>query len=344
MNKTILIATAILVSGLAGWLPTSQAVTLDQAWMTPGFTLSFTATPGATTTVDPSAPTVSGSFPVTFIVASVTSSSVTFDELQVSTGGKLVQQITYDRASRMGPDGGSILWINPSDIAAGSANFDGRTATLLVNTPAVVEFSDGQADYYFNAVTGLLERGENLFTGSSLSATGVALGIVPAADNTAVTTIRVALPIALPLAATPVTPPGGVSAQSAGDVQRSCSGQVTTSVFGGTDSCSMSWFTAYGDFQVQAYVDYPLLGQGTISGHIDDSISWALGSYVSWTCTAGSPALSSSDIACTASGSRSFIPGPQFPKGNAQFSYCLNPVTLFSCPWDTGFEATGSVF
>ncbi|MEA3202059.1 MAG: hypothetical protein QOE90_3487 [Thermoplasmata archaeon] len=52
----------------------------------------------------------------------------------------------------MGPDGGSILWINPCGIAAGSA--DCRTASLLVNTSAVVEFSDGQADR-FSAVTGL---------------------------------------------------------------------------------------------------------------------------------------------------------------------------------------------
>lgn len=340
MPKTLVLTSVLLITAFAGWLPTSQAVALDQSWMTPGFTLAYAATPGAFTTVNPTQPTVSGTFPVTFVVAGVTGTSVTFDLVEAGVGSTLVQQVTYDRATRLGPEGGSLLWINPSDIAAGQADFAGRTAILLVNTPALVEFSDGQSDYYFNAVTGLLTRGENLFTGSSLTATGAALGVVPAADNSGQATVAATIPVALPVEASPVPPPGGVQAQGFGEVQRSCRGQVTTSPFGGTDSCGMSTFWALDAYQLQPYVLFPTLGQGTVSGSVAD----VLGVYATWSCTASSPVLTSSDIGCVSAQSRPFFPGPQFPKGQARFNYCLNPLTLFSCPWETGFTATGDVF
>jgi hypothetical protein len=313
-----------------GVAPAAHAGTLN-AWMTPGFTLNFVASPGATTNVDPSAPTVSSTFPVTIVVAAVAGSSISFDYVQAGAVQLSVEQVTYDLASRMGPEGGSILWINPSDIAAGQADFAGRTAVLLVDTPAVVEFSDGQRDYYFDPNTGLLLRGEDLFTGSALVASGTALGVVPSTTPDTSPTITV----------TSTLHPlfwGGDLHTSTSHFETSCGGSIDESEFGGFQHCPMDSFFEHTPFHAYIVAQFPKLGQGTIALPIQNEQP----DLAEFTCTSTKPALTADDVYCTATSNGYAFTQPEFfPRASASFSYCLDPLTLFSCEWSAQLIADG---
>jgi hypothetical protein len=154
---SVVLLASLLVPGLGS---AGDASPTD--WQAAGTTLQYVGTTALHSGADES--------PLNWLTLSVTVTSADAHNISlVLTGSDLETthsiSVTYDLATRKeaASDSYAYLWINPSDIAAGQAQIGDHTAVLLVNTPSLVEFSDGQADYWYDHASGVLVRAENVF-------------------------------------------------------------------------------------------------------------------------------------------------------------------------------------
>ena len=302
--------------------------------MTPGFTLRDEGTPTASAGLvnGPPAPV-----PVGVVVREATASTLVLDWVAGSGGRLLAQPAAYDRATRAGPGGHAFLWVNAADVAAGMAWLGERPATLVASTPAGHVFAAGGQTFLFDA-RGLLVRAEDLDTGSALVAAGQAMGTPFPAEAEASPGVRARAPLALPFAA--IDPPGARSAADEALLEVRCAGSVDN-VLGGTEE---AWpcgaWTAHGGFGIVAEVAFPVLASGSIAATYFD----AAGDYAAVDCASPLPATSPESVTCAVVIYREWVlTGSHGVRARATFGHCLNPLTLFRCPWQHASIVHGHV-
>lgn len=298
---------------------------LDQSWMETGYVLQFHA--GTVGGGD------LGGFNV--IVGAVDSSSITFDF--VAGAPPKVQQITYDKTTRSASNGAGSAWlfVNQADINAGGTFIgDEYAAVTPLSNPALVEFSTATKDYFFSAVTGLLVAAQDEGTQSTIALIASAPGLVaPPADNDGSGTVQALTVGVVPGSPTVVPVGGGVSPHITRFLQIPCefrSGYPTLKPLGVTQTCS-GQFNVNGGFSIPSPdAWWPLLADGAITMTISDS----LGTYYGAGCTSVLPATSGNAVACSGGTLRNFVfGGVHTVNVRANFGHCLNPLTLFGCPW-----------
>lgn len=304
----------------------AESPPMDQAWMTPGHTLHLQGSPAASGAAGGAA------FPFTVVVDEVTPESVTF-HWAFPGGSLLVQAATYDRATRIGPGGGSLLWVNPEDVEAGVALFGARPGVLVLSTPLLHQFyADGQ-NLFFSADTGLLLRAEDLHTGGALLTTARGMGVRLASTDDAAQTVAFAYADPVPI---PTTPPVPGYSETA---TRLCEGRVHDA-FGGAQGCDPQGYWVWADHSAALMGGFPLLGTGLVRATISD----VYGDVKTLECRALRPATSALDLQCAATPGRATLGGVLTVRFEAAFTHCLNPLSLFSCPWQAHVQLTGGVW
>ena len=336
----VLLSLSLATSALPGAAP--AAAGFDQGWMEPGMTLSLQATLGAT--LDPEAAAAAATeAPLTVVVHAVDDGSITLDLIHAGTD-LVVQQATFSRASRSGPGGFAVLWVDDADVAAGQAWIGDRLAILVMSTPAFHLFASGGQNFYYDSVFGLLLRGEDLDSGSVLALTGMAQGVVPTptaqgSPGTVGATPSAAAPVEpLPLLSSPQAAQAEAAAGNWGIIV-ACTGK-TTGVLGGSYSCPTATFNMEDRFSVYEDGALPYLGAGTMTSTLSD----AFGVYRTTTCRATLLVSTTGPAGCTATLHRSVVErGTHTVSIGAQWSHCLDAFTGFSCTFTMRVKAWGFV-
>lgn len=317
MRRAILLILLLLAMAPFA-LPAQGTSTLDQTWMDSGITFALAATLGA-----PEDPTTAGagSTPFLVVIHEVTSASVTLHWVPALDNASIVQAATYDRASRIGPGGGALLWVNQADLDAGHALIGETTAYVTLRTPTFAQFNAGSLNFYYSTLTGLLIRAEDINTGSSIVLADHLAGTTMAATND---------PRVRTLAHVRRWSPDVLLDQPhpATDDKVPCAGLVSGPL-GGKMDC-WGWFWATRPYDLEFYTDFPFLGIGEITITVSD----ALGAHTHVRCTSVGAAVD--PVMCDRFDLRSggaYAHGIHFVDVHAGFSHCLNPLRGFTCDW-----------
>lgn len=323
---TIFAAAAVAASFAGFSAPADATSGLDQSWMAPGHVLQFQAGTASDGT--------QGSYTFDVVVHAVDASTITFDF--IAGAPPKIQQITYDRGTRTATNGAGHAWlfINQADIEAGGAFIGGEYAAMTpLSNVALVQFSTSSQNYHFDARTGLLVFAQDAGSGSSVNLIASAPGILtPPPDNEPAPTVTVtpAIVSAELVAGAAAEESEDASAAVIRFIRIPCSGTSSLKPLGVTQTCSGT-FHVNGGFTIKSpEVWWPLLADGTISVTISD---W-IGTYYVAGCASVLPATSGNSVACSGGAVRSVVGGGEHTVNvRANFGHCLNPLTLFGCPW-----------
>ncbi|MEA3202062.1 MAG: hypothetical protein QOE90_3490 [Thermoplasmata archaeon] len=274
-------------------------------------------------------------------------------------------QFGADR-SLSGSSAYSFLWVNPSDIAAGSATFGYDNAQLVASNAAGSVFQGERGIYTFGP-QGYLVSAQSLVTGSVLSLTGATIGVgvaspFPPSSPQTVTTSNTAhdfnpgqgplsptdpLPFvqrvvdALELKAIPPDPSVGC-ASTIDDPLGGFGGIIVGNPLGGPGQCTQDFSITTTATVTRSDVVFPALATGQITASLENPAGQV---YYSTTCTADLPAdglnvvgVLNLNPACGGAPSpASRAQGNHVLVVTASFDHCLNPATQFRCPFGTTY-------
>lgn len=103
-------------------------------------------------------------------ILDVTPSTLTIQFTACTTPANQVRDltVTYSRQTRLDETGhGAYVWISPAEVARGVARLGDHDYVLLASSPLLFEFSDGHADYWYDAHTGVLDHVTDEWSGAA---------------------------------------------------------------------------------------------------------------------------------------------------------------------------------